>query len=166
MEYWGIAYAGGPNYNKAWERFDETDLKRALSKCHLASSKARELASIPLEIALIEALCDRFHSDREGDYKHWNRTYCEEMDKVYEIHGDHLDVIALYADSLMEFAPWRLWDLSHWRFPEGQSYLLAYPVNPREITSKSRISLPPWYPPLLHPSYGVIFQSGARHSRV
>lgn len=84
------------------------------------------------------------------------------MDKVYEIHGDHLDAIAL-TDSLMEFASWRLWDLPHWRSPEGQSYLV-YTVNPREITSKSRISLPPWYPPLLHPSYGVIFQSGARHS--
>lgn len=56
MAYWGIAYAGGPNHNKAWERFDEIDLKRALSKCHLASSKARGLASIRLEIALIEAL--------------------------------------------------------------------------------------------------------------
>lgn len=111
MAYWGIAYAGGPNYDKSWERFDETDLKQALHKCHLASSKARELASIPLKIALIDALCVRFPSDREGDYKHWNRTYREETDKVYEIHGDHLDVIALYADSSMALAPWQLWDL-------------------------------------------------------
>ncbi|KIR24842.1 hypothetical protein I309_06315 [Cryptococcus deuterogattii LA55] len=121
MAYWGIAYAGGPNYDKSWERFDETDLKQALHKCHLASSKARELASIPLKIALIDALCVRFPSDREGDYKHWNRTYCEETDKVYEIHGDHLDVIALYADSSMALAPWQLWDL-HTGAPREDSF--------------------------------------------
>ena len=111
MAHWGIAYAGGPNYNKAWERFDETDLKRALHKCHLATSKARELATAPLEVALVEALCARFPSEREGDYQHWNRSYSEHMDQVYEKHGDHLDVVALYADSLMALAPWQLWDL-------------------------------------------------------
>ncbi|WWC89632.1 uncharacterized protein L201_004557 [Kwoniella dendrophila CBS 6074] len=111
MAYWGIAYAGGPNYNKAWERFDEADLKKALHKCHRASSKAKELASISLEVALIEALCARFPSERSGDFNHWNQTYSEEMGKVYEKHGDHLDVIALYADSLMALAPWQLWDM-------------------------------------------------------
>lgn len=111
MAHWGIAYAGGPNYNKAWELFDQADLKRALHNCHLAISKARELATAPLEVALINALYARFPSEREGDYHHWNRTYSEHMDQVYEKHGDHIDVVALYADSLMALAPWRLWDL-------------------------------------------------------
>ncbi|WVO22393.1 uncharacterized protein IAS62_003723 [Cryptococcus decagattii] len=111
MAHWGIAYAGGPNYNKAWERFDEADLKRALHNCHLAISKAQELATAPLEVALIGALCARFPSEREGVYQHWNRTYSEHMDQVYEKHGDHVDVVALYADSLMALAPWQLWDL-------------------------------------------------------
>ncbi|WWC61561.1 uncharacterized protein I303_104145 [Kwoniella dejecticola CBS 10117] len=111
MSYWGIAYAGGPNYNKAWERFDEADLKRALVKCHSNCSRARELASTPMEKSLIEALCTRFPSDRQGDYKHWNRAYAEAMDKVYENHPDQLDVIALYADAMMAIAPWQLWDL-------------------------------------------------------
>lgn len=111
MAYWGIAYAGGPNYNKAWERFDEKDLNRALVKCHEASQKAVSLAKRPVESAMAEALARRFPSERKGDFKKWNRTWMEEMEKVYEQFPDNLDVVAIYADSLMALAPWQLWDL-------------------------------------------------------
>lgn len=29
MAYWGVAYACGPNYNKAWIRFDQADMQRS-----------------------------------------------------------------------------------------------------------------------------------------
>jgi tetratricopeptide (TPR) repeat protein len=111
MAYWGIAYAGGPNYNKAWERFDELDMKQSLLKCHHAATSARKLATDPVEAAMAEAILKRFPSQREGDYTRWNRAFADEMEKVYAEFGDNLDVVAIYADSLMAMAPWELWDL-------------------------------------------------------
>lgn len=111
MAYWGIAYAGGPNYNKAWERFDELDMKQSLLKCHQAATSARDLATDPVEVAMAEAILKRFPSEREGDYTRWNRAFADEMEKVYAEFGDNLDVVAIYADSLMAMAPWELWDL-------------------------------------------------------
>ena len=32
MAYRGIAYAMGPNYNKAWDEFDEAELKSVLAR--------------------------------------------------------------------------------------------------------------------------------------
>ena len=36
MAHWGIAYAVGPNYNKAWEAFGEEELKEALAEARAA----------------------------------------------------------------------------------------------------------------------------------
>ncbi len=30
MAYWGIAFASGPNYNKAWHLFDPSDLQNTI----------------------------------------------------------------------------------------------------------------------------------------
>lgn len=40
MAYWGVAYAVGPNYNRAWDAFDPVDLATTLSKA-FAASRAR-----------------------------------------------------------------------------------------------------------------------------
>lgn len=113
MAYWGLAYAGGPNYNKEWERFDAEDLKSTLLKCHVASARATELASDDDEVekALAEAIAVRFPALRGDDFKHWNAAYADAMGVVYDRFPDDLDVAALYADALMAIAPWALWDL-------------------------------------------------------
>ena len=33
--HWGIAYAVGPNYNKAWEAFDPVDLTPSLARARM-----------------------------------------------------------------------------------------------------------------------------------
>lgn len=45
------------------------------------------------------------------EYALQNRAYADSMESVYREFGDDLDVAALYADSLMELTPWKLWDL-------------------------------------------------------
>ena len=62
MAYWGIAYALGPNYNKAWIRFDTDDVRASVPRAITALSQAQRLAQhvTPTERALIEASSTRF----------------------------------------------------------------------------------------------------------
>lgn len=61
---WGIAYAAGPNYNKAWKFFDPEDRQASIKKVHDALARARKLAdrATPVERALIQAIGARFPS--------------------------------------------------------------------------------------------------------
>lgn len=111
MAYWGIAYAGGPNYNKAWERFDEDDMSRSIAQCHEGAETALRLAHSPVERGLALALTKRFPSDQIGDHEAWNLDFSSSMEDLYATCGDDLDVAAVYADSMMAMAPWQLWDL-------------------------------------------------------
>lgn len=122
MAYWGIAYAGGPNYNKPWEMFDADELRAALLLCHRAASSAVRLAQDPMEAALARAIAARFPSDRakvgnESEFLKWSRAFIDEMAQVYAAHGDSLDVAVVYADSMMMIAPWQLWDLQTGEHP-------------------------------------------------
>ena len=137
MAHWGIAYALGPNYNKPWEFFDETDLRRTVARTHEAVARAQSLAdhARPVERALIGALNHRYPvaevstataaaiTDIDADIDNddtdepsattsaWNAGYAEAMALVYREFADDPDVAALYADALMNLTPWQLWDL-------------------------------------------------------
>ncbi|KAL7419950.1 hypothetical protein Q5752_005869 [Cryptotrichosporon argae] len=111
MAWWGIAYAGGPNYNKPWERFAAADHTRALGQCRDAVRKALEHAATDLERALANAIDARLPPNPTSDYPRYNRAYAAAMAPVYAAFPDDLDVAVLYADSLMNLAPWQLWDL-------------------------------------------------------
>lgn len=116
MAYWGQAYALGPNYNKPWEFFDETDLRTTVARTHEAVQRAATLAdrAAPVERALIGALAHRYPGHRPGapaETSVWNDDYAAAMGEVYRDFGDDPDVAALYADALMNLTPWQLWDL-------------------------------------------------------
>jgi tetratricopeptide (TPR) repeat protein len=146
MAYWGVAYAGGPNYNKAWERFDEDDLRRSLQKCHLAVTKSQEYATTPLESALANALATRFPSNREGDYKEWNLRFADAMKDVHDEFNSNLDVNAIYADSMMALAPWELWDLQTGKPREDSRTLTIKSVLEHSFTLPGAFT----HPGLLH----------------
>jgi tetratricopeptide (TPR) repeat protein len=131
LAHWGIAYAVGPNYNKAWEMFDEQDLAESLRTAHDGIRSARELAAAaaPVEAALIEALAVRFQSpDPTGPLDAWNAAYADAMGDVHRRHPEDPDVAALYADALMNLTAWQLWDLSTGRPAEGARTLEARAV--------------------------------------
>lgn len=116
MAYWGIAYASGPNYNKAWRLFDPADFERTTRFATGALESARRLASqvTPVERALIEALCARYSAGAlllPQERQSLNLAYAEAMREVYRANPDDLDVAALFADALICVSPRQLWDI-------------------------------------------------------
>lgn len=114
MGYWGLAYASGPNYNKTWGIFDERDLRASVQKCYELSREAlRHLDNAsPVEQALVKALQSRFPADRTDiNFTLTERAYATAMRPVYQQLGENdLDVIALFADALMNSAPRKMFD--------------------------------------------------------
>lgn len=114
MAYWGIAYASGPNYNKAWEAFDPVDLRRSVARAHTAAKRAWELAAggTLAEQALIGAIQKRYPSAEPAeDCSAWNPPYADAMRKVHGEHPADLDIVSLFAEALMNIRPWGLWNL-------------------------------------------------------
>lgn len=113
MAYWGLALVLGPNYNKPWEFFDETELADAVARAYEAALQAAALSGSGSEVerALIEALVARYPENvLAGDGSEWNRGYADAMRDVFARFPDDLDVAALFADALMNATPWALWD--------------------------------------------------------
>jgi len=117
MAYWGIAYARGPNYNKAWIRFDRSDLESTfkLATDALATASSLEQHATPLEFALIKALRHRFPADADAappeNLNELDIAYADAMRPVYQAYPSDLEVIALFVESLMCVSPRQLWDL-------------------------------------------------------
>ncbi|MGD9719834.1 MAG: hypothetical protein AB7O59_01295 [Pirellulales bacterium] len=104
MAQWGIAIALGPNYNLA---ADEQQAKDA----YAAVQQAKKLAAgaTPKEAAYIEALALRYADPPPEDRKPLDEAYAAAMRKVAERFPDDLDAVTLFAESLMDLRPWKLW---------------------------------------------------------
>ncbi|RAL13290.1 TPR-like protein [Aspergillus homomorphus CBS 101889] len=116
MAFWGIAYATGPNYNKAWKFFDGQDLRLSIERADAALARALELApqATPVEEALIKAIAARFPPKDDistTDFSALDRAYADAMRPVYRQFGSDPDIAALFADALMCMTPRGLWDL-------------------------------------------------------
>ncbi|WP_395311513.1 hypothetical protein V4U86_12495 [Mycobacterium sp. AMU20-3851] len=110
---WGIAYAVGPNYNKAWEAFDADELADALARARTELAAAAGGRASATERALIAALTARFPTDDPLDtaaLTAGHLAYAEAMTAVAETCPDDVDVQALAADALLNVTAWALWD--------------------------------------------------------
>lgn len=115
MAWWGLAYACGPNYNKPWALFDPTDLAQTLTRAHQALDAAERGAAkaSALERALVTALRARYpRTSPDTDLGAWNDAYCTAMRAVKDAFAGHLDVLALYVESVLDRTPWQMWDLA------------------------------------------------------
>lgn len=118
MAFWGFAYAAGPNYNRAWSSFDKVDLEKTVAKCHRVAKIAWEKAQItgtrPEERALIRALRARYPTERVlEDFSGANKEYADQMREVYNEYGrNDLDILALFADALMNWKPRQMFDVN------------------------------------------------------
>jgi tetratricopeptide (TPR) repeat protein len=115
MAYWGLAYTLGPNYNKPWEAFDDQDFDETLEKVCDTVNRGKEVAAsaLPVEQALVNALQFRYPRDTtRKDWDSWNQAYANAMKSVYEQFPNDLDVVTIFADSLMNITPWKLWDVN------------------------------------------------------
>ena len=105
MAFWGVALTLGPNINMP------TDPERN-ARAHEATRKAQELsgrASAP-EAAYIRALAARYSPDSAADRTALDRAYAQAMAELSRRYPDDLDAATLYAESLMDLRPWRLWN--------------------------------------------------------
>jgi tetratricopeptide (TPR) repeat protein len=110
---WGIAYAVGPNYNKAWDAFDPVDLSASLARARAELGRALNGRASALERGLIEALQARYPTADPRDTDALlagNSAYADAMAALAEAYPDDIDVAALAADALVNVTAWALWD--------------------------------------------------------
>lgn len=105
--YWGIALVLGPNYNQpmpeenikpAWEA-----TANAINIGHFANEK---------EQRVMNTLASRYVPNADQDRAALDIAYMEEMAKLAEIYPEDAHILTLYAESLMNLAPWNLYDVN------------------------------------------------------
>ncbi len=149
MALWGLAYALGPNYNFEWWMMDPATKAKALGAAHDSSRAALALADrvTPPERALIEALPARY-PQREPIEKQepWNDNFAAAMKKAYEANPDDIDVAAVYAESILNQTPWKMWDIRNSTVAEGAGTAEAQRVLEKFVdTPEGRV-----HPGILH----------------
>jgi tetratricopeptide (TPR) repeat protein len=105
MCLWGVALCNGPHINNpvmtpersasAWDALQE-----AIQRKHNATAT---------EQALIEALSHRYANPPPADRKPLDEAYAKAMRDVWRANQADADVGTLYAEALMDLAPWDLW---------------------------------------------------------
>ncbi|KAH6973660.1 hypothetical protein BKA56DRAFT_592246 [Ilyonectria sp. MPI-CAGE-AT-0026] len=149
MAYWGLAYSVGPNYNKQWSFFDDTDLGIAVGRGYNAAQLAlANMAHVtPVEQALIKALQFRYPQEQPApNCGAWNQGFADAMGTVYAAFVDDLDVITIYVDALMNLTPWQLWDLRTGEPTEGARTPEIKAIVDRALTLQGALQ----HPGLLH----------------
>jgi len=106
MPHWGVAWALGPNYNLD---IDDPRSKQAFD----AITRARALAARAPEHerAYIDAMAVRYSADPTAQRTELARRYSDAMRDLAGRYPDDLDAATLYAESLMNLRPWKLWTL-------------------------------------------------------
>ncbi|MFC3616735.1 tetratricopeptide repeat protein [Lutimaribacter marinistellae] len=131
MAQWGIAYAGGPNYNMPWELFDEQGRADALALAYDATQEALRLADTcsPAEQALIRALPARYPQRKIVEDMHgWNHDFADAMRAAFAAVSDHLDLRTIYVEALLNLTPWQMWNLTTGQPAEGAATTEAQEV--------------------------------------
>ena len=104
MAWWGVALTLGPNYNlpvdPEREKAGYDAVQRALSLQDNASEPER---------AYINALAVRYSNDPKVDLHQLDLAYRDAMSKLAKTYPDDLDAVTLYAESMMNLHPWKLW---------------------------------------------------------
>ena len=106
MALWGLALAFGPNINQDIDAEGEKEPVAAIAK-------ALELsAAAPLRERLyIQALAKRYSIAPNANLKQLAIDYKDAMKALAKRFPDDPDAATLYAESLMNLRPWKLWTL-------------------------------------------------------
>ncbi len=106
MPFWGIALALGPCINLD---IDPPHEKAAYEAVRKAMSLAPGVTES--ERAYIQALAKRYSADPKMDLRKLDAEYAHAMRELSKRYPDDLDAATLYAESLMDLRPWKLWSL-------------------------------------------------------
>jgi len=119
MAFWGIALTLGPCINLDVDPPHEKAAYNAVQKALLLAPGATER-----ERDYIQALAKRYSSDSKVDLRKLDANYAVAMRELSKHYPDDLDAVTLYAESLMDLHPWKLWSLDG-RPTEGTEEILA-----------------------------------------
>lgn len=104
MPLWGVAVAVGPNYNMDVDAEREKLAYETVRKAQKLAARAPQA-----EQDYVAAVATRYSGDAKPDYKKLSRDYAAAMKALSGKYPDDLDAATLYAESLMNLNPWRLW---------------------------------------------------------
>ena len=107
MPHWGIAVVLGPNYNQDIDLVDSAQYKEAYEALERAISLSADAPA--RERAYVAALAKRYTTDPEADLRKLQVDYKDAMGELMRAYPDDLDAATLYAESLMNLRPWKLW---------------------------------------------------------
>jgi len=104
MCYWGEAYVLGPNINVPMD-------PSASAPAAAAAAKAKALAdkATPREKALIDAVVARYNTDPRFERPMLDQAYAYAMASAAGRFPDDVDILAFFAESLMDRSPWNYW---------------------------------------------------------
>ncbi len=119
MPFWGLALALGPCINLDVDPPHEQAAYEAVQK-----ALARAPGATESEQAYIQALAKRYSSDSKVDLRKLDAEYANAMRELFRHYPDDLDAATLYAESLMDLHPWKLWSLDG-RPTEGTEEIVA-----------------------------------------
>ncbi|HKV37179.1 MAG TPA: alpha/beta fold hydrolase [Pyrinomonadaceae bacterium] len=106
MGYWGMALALGSNYNVQADGPSLLSAYTNLQKAIELAPKASEH-----ERGYINALAKRYSSDLNVDKQKLAVDYKNAMGELATRYPDDPDAATLYAESMMNLRPWKLWSL-------------------------------------------------------
>ena len=104
MAHWGVALALGSNYNLQADARQQRAAYEAIQKARALAAKASEH-----ERAYIEALSRRYANDPQPDPQKLAVDYKNAMSDLVGRYPDDADAATLYAESMMNLRPWKLW---------------------------------------------------------
>jgi len=104
MAWWGVAWALGSNYNQPMGPAQHAQAFEALQH-----AQALEAQASSIEREYVDALAKRYSSDPKADTAPLDVAYADAMRALSERHARDADALTLYAESLMDLRPWRLW---------------------------------------------------------
>jgi tetratricopeptide (TPR) repeat protein len=107
MAYWGETMTNSPYINNTGYHFSDS-LSIAVIQ------KAKDLATVPLEQAVIQAQQVRFTTNEQADRRELAKAYQDAMQAVYEQNPDNIEVATLYADARM------IMDARNWYTQQGE----------------------------------------------
>jgi len=104
MPLWGMALAVGPNYN-----LDVDAEREKLAFDTIQKAKKVGVNAPQAERDYVDALATRYSDDPKADYRRLARDYAGAMKALSAKYPDDLDAATIYAESLMDLNPWKLW---------------------------------------------------------
>ena len=104
MAFWGMALVLGANINLPSipdrEKAAYEHIQKAMSLASGASQHERDY---------IQALAKRYSNDKNADLNKLAVDYKNAMGQLARKYPDDMDAATLYAESMMNLRPWRLW---------------------------------------------------------